>query len=169
MSHQSSPSSAIPGDLFYTSTHSFCDVATIWCLRSSMPSLPIHFPLNHTLSQLALCGQRRVCGAQQIRVWVCSVRSTTDSLHPMVHPQFCWFDPFPIRFLHLVYSAVLIKFAAFKINRSLLFIRWQICTTLFHYKYHFSPRRLYFLGNKINVSISCGDKDFQMCVKMGQS
>ena len=54
-SYQSSPSSTIPCfplDLLHVFRHPFCDVA-VWRLWSATPSLVIHFPLDHTLHQLA--------------------------------------------------------------------------------------------------------------------
>ena len=51
-SYQSSPFIAIswvPRYSLHAFIHPFCDVATVWRLWSSTPSLPAHFPLDHAL------------------------------------------------------------------------------------------------------------------------
>lgn len=63
---------------FQTSTILFCNVATVWCLRSFTSSFPMNFRYYHTLYQVApavsdCVFKERVCGVQQIieAVWWC--------------------------------------------------------------------------------------------------
>ena len=55
-SYQSSPFiaiSCVPPYSLHAFSHPFRDVATVWHLWSSTPSLPAHFPLDRALHQLA--------------------------------------------------------------------------------------------------------------------
>ena len=79
-SYQSSPSSAIPcfpRDSLHVFRHPFCDVTAVWRLWSSAPSLPTHFPLDHT----------HLTSWHPLSLIVCP---TKESLGRATNPRSCW-------------------------------------------------------------------------------